>query len=87
MEQVINGWVLVKTAKEEVKSKSGIVLTSGEGTENDNIGIVAYMAKPEYDERLKIGDRILYSKYAGEVVMYKGEQLKAIKVSDIYMIL
>jgi co-chaperonin GroES (HSP10) len=87
MEQVINGWVLVKTAKEEVKSKSGIVLSAGEGTENDNIGIVAYMAKSEYDERLNIGDRILYSKYAGEVVMYKGEQLKAIKASDIYMIL
>lgn len=72
-----SGLVIPDTAKE--KPQEGEVLAVGPGRWND-----------EGDERipldLKVGDRIIYSKYGGTEVKYGGEEYLILSARDVLAI-
>ena len=71
------GIVLPETAKE--KPQKGTVLAIGPGDRNDK------------GERIpmdvKVGDKVLYAKYAGTEVKYDGKKLLILRESDVLAIL
>lgn len=77
-EKTKGGIILPDTAKE--KPQEGKVVAVGKGRVLDNGNVVA----PE----VKVGDRILYSKYSGsEITTKEGEELLIIKEDDILAII
>ena len=77
-EEVTSGAiVLPETAKE--KPQKGTVLAIGPGDRNDK------------GERIpmdvKVGDKVLYAKYAGTEVKYNGKKLLILRESDVLAIL
>ncbi len=78
-EETIAGGMLVlpETAKE--KPQQGIVLAAGEGKRDD--------AGKRIPMDVKVGDRILFAKYAGTEIKLDGKKLLIMKESDILGIL
>ncbi|MBX5437411.1 MAG: co-chaperone GroES [Alicyclobacillaceae bacterium] len=74
-EKTASGIVLPDTAKE--KPQEGEVLAVGPGRYEDGKRI-----EPE----VKVGDRVIYSKYAGTEVKVNGEELLILRESDILAI-
>lgn len=72
-EKTASGIVLPDTAKE--KPQEGKVVAVGTGRVLDNGERVA----PE----VKVGDRIIFSKYAGTEVKYDGKEYLVLRESDI----
>ena len=75
-EKTESGIVLPDTAKE--KPQEGIVVAVGSGKLLDNGERVA----PE----VKVGDRVIFSKYAGTEVKYDGKEYLILRESDIMAI-
>src|SRR5438105_3920058 len=75
-EMTISGIVLPDTAKE--KPQEGTVLAAGPGRLDDKGARV----KPE----VKVGDVVLYARYAGTEVKIEGEELLILKESDVLAI-
>jgi chaperonin GroES len=76
-EKTASGIVLPDTAKE--KPQEGTVVAVGSGAVNKDGVRVA----PE----VKVGDRVLFSKYAGTEVKYDGKEYLIMKESDIHAII
>ena len=66
------GLIIPDTAKE--KSMKGKVLAVGNG-------------KPEEPMTVKVGDTVLYGKYAGTEIQVEGKDLLIMRESDIYAII
>lgn len=74
--------IIIKKVSEEVKSKSGIILvTSAEDRERNDIGEV--IAVSGNVNELKIGQKVIYSKYAGSTLKQDGEDYLIIDFDDI----
>jgi chaperonin GroES len=71
-----SGLVLPETAKE--KPQRGKVLAAGPGTRNEDGDIIAL--------QVKVGDVVLYAKYAGTEVKIAGKKYLIIKESDVLAI-
>ena len=65
--------VLPETAKE--KPQQGMVLAAGEGRRDDD--------GKRIDMDVKVGDRVLFAKYAGTEIKIDGKKLLIMKESDI----
>ena len=76
-EMTVSGIVLPDTAKE--KPQEGTVLAAGPGRLDDKGARV----KPE----VKVGDVVLYAKYAGTEVKIEGEELLILKETDVLAVL
>ncbi|HWJ02772.1 MAG TPA: co-chaperone GroES [Verrucomicrobiae bacterium] len=83
--------VVIKVLAGEEKTKSGIVLpdTAKEKPQEGEVVAVG-PGKFEKGERepldVKVGDRVIYSKYAGTEVKVEGEEYLILKQSDILAI-
>lgn len=78
----LNNMVIIKKLEEEVKSKSGIILSpSTEDKERNDIGEVIAIA--DGINELTIGDKVIYSKYAGTLLKQDGEDYLIIDIDDI----
>lgn len=78
----LNNMVIIKKLDEEVKSKSGIILApSSEGRERNDLGEVIAIA--DSINELIIGDKVIYSKYAGSSLKQDGEDYLIIDIDDI----
>ncbi len=80
--------VLLKQAKAETKTASGIIIPEtaqektqeavveavGPGTEKDKIAVA-------------VGDRVMYDKYAGTQIKMDGEDYLIVKMSDIIAVI
>ncbi len=83
--------IVIKALAGEEKTKSGIVLpdTAKEKPQEGEVVAVG-PGKFEKGERepldVKIGDRVIYSKYAGTEVKLDGEEYLILKQSDILAI-
>ncbi|MBM4417259.1 MAG: co-chaperone GroES [Chloroflexi bacterium] len=75
-EITISGIVLPDTAKE--KPQEGTILAIGPGRLNDK----GERVKPE----VKVGDVVLYAKYAGTEIKIDGEDLLILKETDVLAI-
>lgn len=79
--------VVIKMIEAEEKTKSGIVLT-GTAKEKPQIAeVLAVGAGITADEKkkdeIKVGDKVIFSKFAGTEVKIDGEELIVIKLADI----
>jgi chaperonin GroES len=72
-ETTASGLLLPETAKE--KPQQGSVLAAGEGRRDDN------GKRIEMD--VKVGDRVLFAKYAGTEIKLDGKKLLIMKESDV----
>jgi chaperonin GroES len=80
--------VVIKALPLEEKTKSGIIMpdTAKEKPQEGEIVAVG-PGKMEKGERIaldvNVGDRVIYSKYAGTEVKYDGQEYLILKESDI----
>lgn len=84
--------VLVEASAKEEKTASGIVLpdTAKEKPQEGTIVAVGAGAVNKDGQRIalevKVGDRVLFSKYAGTEIKYEGKEYLIMKESDIHAI-
>lgn len=84
--------VIIKPLPTEEKTKSGIIMpdTAKEKPQQGEI-VAAGPGKVEKGERIalevKVGDRVMYSKYAGTEVKYEGQEYLIVKENDILAII
>ena len=80
--------VVVKTIEAEETTKSGIILTAA-AQEKPSIAEVVEVGPggmvdgKEVTMNVKVGDKVIYSKYAGTEVKIDGENLIIVRQSDI----
>ncbi|TFZ41744.1 co-chaperone GroES [Soehngenia longivitae] len=79
--------VIIKKIEAEEKTKSGIVLPTTAKEEPSMAEVVAVGADILNDEKkkdqIKVGDKVIFSKYAGTEVKLDGQELTILKLSDI----
>ncbi|MGY3087032.1 chaperonin GroES [Hymenobacter sp. UYAg731] len=76
-EKTKSGIIIPDTAKE--KPQRGEVVAVGEGKTSDAGAIIA--------PQVKVGDQVLYGKYAGTEITVDGEDLLIMRESDIFAVL
>jgi chaperonin GroES len=76
-EVTAGGIVLPDTAKE--KPQKGEVLAAGPGNRND--------AGERVEMDVKVGDKVLYAKYAGTEIKLEGDKVLVLRESDILAII
>ena len=72
-ETTASGLLLPETAKE--KPQQGMVLAAGEGRRDDSGKRIAM--------DVKVGDRVLFAKYAGTEIKLDGKKMLIMKESDV----
>jgi chaperonin GroES len=81
--------VIVKRMEEERKTASGIVIPDTATEKPDQGEIIAVGAGKKDDQGklipldVKVGDRVLFGKYAGQAVKVEGEELLVMREEDI----
>ncbi len=84
--------VIIKAVPSEERTKSGIIMPDTAKEKPQEGEIVAVGAgKVEKGERIpmevQVGDRVIYSKYAGTEVKYDGQEYLILRESDIQAII
>jgi chaperonin GroES len=81
--------VIVKRLEEERKTASGIVIPDS-ATEKPDQGEILAVGPGKRDDSgklvamdVKVGDRVLFGKYAGQSVKVEGEELLVMREEDI----
>jgi len=79
--------VVIKKVEVEEKTKSGIVLPSSAKEQPQIAEVVAVGAGITEDEKkkdeIKVGDRVIFSKYAGTEIKIDDVEYTIVKLSDI----
>ncbi len=81
--------VIVKRMEEERKTASGIVIPDTAAEKPDQGEVVAVGPGKRDDQgktipmALKVGDRVLFGKYAGQAVKVEGDELLVMREEDI----
>ncbi len=83
--------VVIKKVDVEEKTKSGIVLPSSAKEQPSIAEVLAVgsgiLADEKKKDEIKVGDRIIFSKYGGTDVDLDGEEVTIIKLADILAII
>ena len=84
--------VIVKRSEEERTTASGIVIPDS-ATEKPDQGVVQAIGSGKRDDsgkvialEVKVGDKVLFGKYAGQTVKVDGEELLVMREEDIMAI-
>jgi len=80
--------IVIKKLEAEEKTKSGIVLTGTAKEKPQEAEVVAvgpggYVDGKEIKMEVKVGDKVLFSKYSGTEVKVDGEEYTIIKQDDV----
>lgn len=80
--------VVVEAAAVEEKTASGLYIPDT-AKEKPSKGTVVAVGEGKKDEPLtvKVGDQVLYGKYAGTEINYDGKEYLIMRESDIYAVL
>jgi chaperonin GroES len=80
--------VVVEAAAAEEKTASGIFIPDT-AKEKPQRGTIVAVGEGKKDEPLtvKVGDEILYGKYAGTEITYEGKEYLIMRESDVYAVL
>ena len=80
--------VLVEPAEAETKTAGGIIIpdTAKEKPQRGKVVAVGN-GKPEEPMTVKVGDTVLYGKYAGTEIQVEGKDLLIMRESDIFAII
>jgi chaperonin GroES len=85
--KVLAGKVLVKPQEAEAKTASGIIIPdSAKEKPRQGTVVLAGAAKKDEDMEVKIGDVVLYGKYAGQELTIDGEDYLLVSQSDVLYI-
>ena len=86
--QPLHDRVVIKPAAAEQKSSGGIIIPDT-AKEKPQKGIIVAVGAGKKDEPItvKIGDSVLYGKYAGTEINIEGEDLLIMRESDILAII
>lgn len=83
--------VVIKKIENEEKTKSGIVLPSTAKEQPQMAEIVAIGADITNDEKkkeqVKVGDKVIFSKYAGAEVKIDGVEYTILKLNDVLAVI
>lgn len=80
--------VLVKPAKAETKTASGIIIPDAAQEKTQTAKVEAVGPGTEKDPvTVKVGEMIMYDKYAGTQIKMDGEEYLILKNSDIIAVL
>ena len=81
--------VIVKRVENETKTASGIVIPDSAAEKPDQGEVLAVGPGKKTDKgeliamNVKVGDRVLFGKYAGQTVKVEGEELLVMREEDI----
>ncbi|MGB4589788.1 MAG: co-chaperone GroES [Clostridiaceae bacterium] len=83
--------VVLKRLEAEETTKSGIVLTGASKEKPQEAEVIAvgpggFFEGNKVEMEVKVGDKVLFSKYAGTEIKYAGEEVIVVKQSDILAI-
>jgi chaperonin GroES len=85
--------VIVKRTEPERTTASGIVIPDSAGEKPDQGEVVAVGRGKALDNgeirplQLKVGDRVLFGKYAGQAVKLEGEEVLVVREEDIFAVI
>ena len=88
----LHDYVVLEKCKEEVKTKSGIILTTGEAKDAPSMGVVVAVGpgKMEDGKLVPIGlekdEKVIYKKYSGTEVKLDEEEYIIVRQNDILAI-
>ncbi len=84
----INDRVIVKPAKAEEKTKGGIILPDSAKEKPQRGEVIAVgTGKDGKAMTVKVGDIVLYGKYAGQEISHEGSDLIIMREDDILVVL
>ena len=79
--------VVIKKVEVEEKTKSGIVLPNSAKEQPQMAEVLAVGGDILNDEKrkeeIKVGDKVIFSKFAGTEIKIDGEELTVLKLSEI----
>jgi chaperonin GroES len=80
--------VLIKVSEAETTTQSGIIIPDN-AQEKPQKGTVMAVGNGTKDQPItvKVGDTVLYGKYAGKDLKHEGEEFIIMKASDIFAII
>lgn len=78
--------VLVKPVKVEEKTASGIILPGAGDKERPNMAEVIAIGKGEKLEDIKVGEKVVYSKFSGIEIKDGDEKYLVLNIEDILAI-
>ena len=80
--------VIVEVSAAEEKTSSGIIIPDT-AKEKPQQGLVVAVGSGKKDEPMtvKVGDKVLYGKYAGTEISHDGKEFLIMRESDIFAIL
>ena len=86
--------VIVKRVEEERTTASGIVIPESASAEKPDQGVIAAVGNGKILEDgntkaldVKVGDKVLFGKYAGQTVKVDGKELLVMREDDIMAII
>lgn len=79
--------VLVKPIKVEEKTASGIILPGAGEKERPNIAEVIAVGKGEKLEDIKVGERVVYSKFSGTEIKDGEEKYIVLNIEDVLAVI
>lgn len=87
----LNDRVILKQLEAEETTKGGIILTTQSKEKPQEAEVIAVGPGAVVDGKVmpmtvKVGEKVVYSKYAGTEVKYNGEEYIVVKESDILAI-
>ncbi len=83
----ISDRVVVQPGKAESKTKGGIIIPDTAKEKPQQGTVIAVGPGKDRALTVKKGDKVLYGKYAGQELNYKGEDYLIMKEDDILVIL
>jgi len=80
--------VVIKRVEAEEKTQGGLILTSA-AKEQPQVAEIVAVGPGTKDEpmELKVGDKVIFGKYAGTDVKYQGEEYTIMHQSDILAVI
>ena len=78
--------VVLKYQEAEEKTKSGIILPDSAKEKPQEVVVVAVGSDGEKEMQVKVGDKVIYSEYAGTEVKLDEEKYTIVSVDDIIAI-
>ena len=80
--------VVIKRVEAEEKTQGGLILTSA-AKEQPQVAEVVAVGPGTKDEpmELKVGDKVIFGKYAGTEVKYQGEEYTIMHQSDVLAVI
>lgn len=75
--------VVLKTVKKEEKTVSGIILSEKEVEKPEFAEVVAISSEVKYENSIKAGDKVIYTKYKGALIKDGEVEFIVIDFEDI----